>query len=142
MPLPRMAVIGVAIGLLAAGSARAADLDLTITNLRDEKGRVMVAVFNSAQTFLKTDQQLAAVVLPANGGKVRVVLDLPPGRYAISAFHDANANGKLDSNMVGMPVEGYGFSRDARGDLGPPPFESAAFDLTAGGTRQSITLGY
>jgi uncharacterized protein (DUF2141 family) len=137
-----MTAIGVAAALLAAGPARAADLDLSITNLRDGQGRVMIAVFSSAQTFLKSDQQVAAVVLPANGAKVRVVLDLPSGRYAVSAFHDANANGKLDSNMAGMPIEGYGFSRDARGDLGPPPFEAAAFDLVAGGTRQSLTLGY
>ena len=142
MPSYRKAAIAVAVGLLAAGPARAADLDLSVANLRDDKGWIMIAVFNSAQTFLKNDQRVAAVVLPANGGKVRVVLDLPPGRYAVSVFHDANANGKLDSNMVGMPTEGYGFSRDVRGAMGPPPFEAAAFDLAAGGTRQTITLGY
>ncbi len=142
MPSYRRAAIAVALALLAAAPARAADLDLSIANLRDDKGWVMIAVFNSAQTFLKNDQRVAAVVLPANGGKVRVVLDLPPGRYAVSAFHDANANGKMDTNLVGMPTEGYGFSRDVRGTMGPPAFDSAAFDLPAGGSRQSVNLGY
>ena len=139
----RRAAIGVALGLLvAAGPARAADLDLSVTNLRDGNGRVMIAVFNAAATFLKDDQQVAAAILPANGATVRVVLDLPPGRYAVSVFHDANRNGKLDTNLVGMPTEGYGFSRDARGTMGPPAFDAAAFDLPAGGIRQSLKLGY
>lgn len=138
----RRAAIGVALGLLAAGPAWAADLDLTVTDLRDSSGRVMIAVFNAAATFLKDDQQVAAAILPANGATVRIVFDLPAGRYAVSVFHDANRNGKLDTNLVGMPTEGYGFSRNARGMMGPPPFDAAAFDLAAGGTRQSLKLGY
>ncbi|TWT03984.1 DUF2141 domain-containing protein [Reyranella sp. CPCC 100927] len=138
----RRVAVGVVLGVLAGGPACAADLDLSVTDLRDANGRVMIAVFNAATTFLKDDQQVAAAILPANGAAVRVVFDLPPGRYAVSVFHDANRNGKLDSNLVGMPTEGYGFSRGARGTMGPPAFDAAAFDLPAGGTRQPIKLGY
>jgi Uncharacterized protein conserved in bacteria (DUF2141) len=40
---------------------------------------------------------------------------------------DENGNGVLDKNFFGVPVEGYGFSNDARGSMGPPAFEKAAF---------------
>jgi uncharacterized protein (DUF2141 family) len=140
MPLYRMSAIAVALGLLAAAPCRAADLELTIANLPQESGKVFVAVFNSAETFLKDDQRVAAVMLPARGGKARLVLDLPEGSYAVTAFQDSNGNGKLDTNILGIPTEGYGFSRDARGAMGPPSFASAVFELPAAGTRQTVKL--
>jgi uncharacterized protein (DUF2141 family) len=57
--------------------------------------------------------------------------DLPPGRYAIKLYHDANGNGELDTNMMGLPTEAYGFSGEG-GSMGPPPFEKAAFEVVAG----------
>ena len=51
---------------------------------------------------------------PAHAGAVVVtVADVPAGRYALMAFADANANGVLDKNMLGVPKEGFGFSNDA-----------------------------
>jgi uncharacterized protein (DUF2141 family) len=36
--------------------------------------------------------------------------DLSPGEYAIAMVHDENSNLKLDTNLVGAPVEGYAAS--------------------------------
>jgi uncharacterized protein (DUF2141 family) len=58
------------------------------------------------------------------------------------AFHDANNNGELDTNILGVPTEGYAFSRDARGVMSAPSFDSAAIELTESGARATITLGY
>ena len=38
---------------------------------------------------------------------------------------------KLDTNFAGMPIELYGFSNNARGRFGPPPFVKTAFTLSA-----------
>lgn len=48
--------------------------------------------------------------------------DLAAGQYAIRFYHDENLNGKLDTNFVGKPTEGYGFSNGVTGKFGPPPF--------------------
>jgi uncharacterized protein (DUF2141 family) len=136
--------LGLVLGMLA-GTAQAADLELTIAGVRSGDGRVLVAVFDSAEGFQKMtpDKRAAAVQLPINGGAARTVITgLKPGRYAVSVVHDANGNGKLDTNLVGLPTEGYGFSRDARGTMGPPSFEAAAFDLPETGGKQTIKLGY
>jgi uncharacterized protein (DUF2141 family) len=136
--------LGVVMGMLA-GTAQAADLELTIAGVKSGDGRVLVAVFDSAEGFqaMTPDKRTAALQLPINDGAARAVIPgLKPGRYAVSVVHDANGNGKLDTNLVGMPTEGYGFSRDARGTMGPPSFEAAAFDLPETGARQTITLGY
>ena len=70
---------------------------------------------------------------------VLVLRDVPPGRYGVTVMHDRNANGKLDSNIVGIPTEPDGASRGARGRMGPPAFEDAAVDMQ-GDTALTIHL--
>jgi len=60
---------------------------------------------------------------------------IPAGTYGLSAFHDQNNNGKLDTNLLGMPTEDYCASNNARGVLGPPSFGDAKFDYR-GGTKR------
>ena len=57
---------------------------------------------------------------------------VPKGVYGISAFHDQNNNGKLDTNLLGLPTEDYCASRDARNTFGPPSFEDAKFSYDGG----------
>jgi uncharacterized protein (DUF2141 family) len=66
--------------------------------------------------------------------------NVEPGTYGVSAFHDRNNNGKLDKNWIGMPVEDYGASNDARGTFGPPRFEDAKFRFEGGHVRLSARL--
>ena len=41
--------------------------------------------------------------------------------------------GQLSSNMMGLPIEPYGLSRDARGNFGSPAFSDAALDVPEAG---------
>ena len=78
----------------------------------------------------------------AKVGEVELVFEkVPPGTYAISVFHDANENGKLDSNFAGIPKEGFGFSNNAMGMFGPPSFGEAKFAFE-GEKKIEITLKY
>lgn len=65
---------------------------------------------------------------------------VPPGAYGISAYHDENKNGKLDTNVFGMPVEDYCASRDARGTFSAPRFDDAKFDYHGGRLQLSAEL--
>ena len=74
-----------------------------------------------------SDAGIVAKTSRAVTGGIRVVFtDLTPGDYAIAAFHDADGDGELATNLLGVPSEGYGFSNGARGFMGPPKFEMAA----------------
>ena len=55
--------------------------------------------------------------------------DLKPGNYAVRYFHDENLSQKLETNALGKPKEGYGFSNNAAGVLGPPSFNKWIFAL-------------
>ena len=58
------------------------------------------------------------------------IKNLKPGKYAVRYYHDENLNGKMDTNLVGKPTEGYGFSNNVIGKFGPPPFEKWLFEIT------------
>lgn len=133
-------LIALAALLLNPTTASAADLTLSLAT-RGEGGRIAVAVHSDAVGFRRGERAVRTLMVPRTGAVTTVVLTgLPPGRYAVAAFHDTDANGTLTLWPIGLPREAYGFSRDARGRFGPPAFEAAAFDLTAAGARQAIRL--
>ena len=125
--------------LSAAGLACAADLSVQVSGIKSADGRVMVAVYGSAAEFLKVP--LMAVSAAADPAGATVVLrDLPPGDYALAVYHDANGNGKMDKNMMGIPTEDYAFSNNAMGKFGPPAFDSAKITLAAAGGATAVSL--
>jgi uncharacterized protein (DUF2141 family) len=125
--------------LATTGMAQAADLTVDVAGLANARGTVMVAVFDSAGHFLKQPLRTAAVA--AQPGQVQLLInDLAPGDYAVSLFQDENGNGKLDKNLVGMPIEPYGFSNDAAGSNGPPGFEQARVQVGATGNTVTVSL--
>jgi uncharacterized protein (DUF2141 family) len=65
--------------------------------------------------------------------------NLKLGRYAAYIIHDRNQNGKMDSNLVGFPLEAFGFSNvSARPDHTPP---GAAIQALPISTSESFALG-
>lgn len=141
------ALTGVAL-LLGAPMARAADLEVEVSGVTavsadkasDKAGQVLVAVYVGADVWLRKPTAVGRAALSElKDGAVKLRLSgLPDGPVAISVFQDLNGNGKLDSNMMGMPTEPYAFSRQAQGNFGPPSFDQAA--LPAGTTRHAIRL--
>jgi uncharacterized protein (DUF2141 family) len=133
---------GLLAGAASVGVAAAADLRVTVDNVADDEGQVMVGLFSVPADFPKRVGQGQAVrSIERRGGKVTVIFTgLQAGRFAVSAFHDRDANGKLDTNLVGMPVEPFGFSNGASANFGPPAFGDAAIDLPAQGTAIVVTL--
>ena len=66
--------------------------------------------------------------------------NVEPGEYALTVLHDENGNGKLDTNLLGMPKEGYGVSNNAFRRFGPPRFREAK--ITVNGEPISVPLYY
>jgi uncharacterized protein (DUF2141 family) len=135
------AIVRIAILALfySAAQARAADLTIRIDNVESNDGQVMVALYDGAANWLKRPLQTAAVEAVAGTTTVQFK-DLAPGEYAFAVVHDANGNGRLDKNRMGMPVERSGFSKDAQGFMGPASFEAARFSLPAAGSSLAVNL--
>jgi uncharacterized protein (DUF2141 family) len=128
-----------AAALLAATQAGAADLTIHIDDVKAPGGELMVAVYNSAGSFMKTAAG-SANTSAAKTGNMVVIRDLPAGEYAFAVYHDANSNSKMDRNLLGIPTEDYAFSNNALGKMGPPSFDQARFTLPAAGTTMRVSL--
>jgi uncharacterized protein (DUF2141 family) len=123
-----------------SASASAATVHVTIEGVTSDKGVVQVAVCDEAH--YRKDCQLTATV-PAHAGAVTAdVANVPAGTWAVLAYHDENSNKKLDTNLIGMPTEGYGFSNGAKARFGPPSFKDAAISVGEGTVPASVTLKY
>ena len=113
---------------LYCATASSANINVEINGVRDAKGEILVSLFNQTEGWLRTD--VGAAKVAALPGVVKATFpNLPAGEYAVSVIHDLNSNGKLDSNLIGIPAEPYGFSNDASGNFGPPTFDQAKFKL-------------
>jgi uncharacterized protein (DUF2141 family) len=68
--------------------------------------------------------------------------DIPTGTYALAVIHDENMNGKLDTNLLGVPKEGYGFSNDVKAVRGAPTFSDASFRYDGQNLNFTLSLHY
>jgi uncharacterized protein (DUF2141 family) len=119
--------------------AYAADLTIHVDGVASAEGEIKVAIYNSADTFLS--KPLRGVAAPAHAGAVDLkVSGLPAGDYALAIYHDANANDKMDRNLVGLPTEDYAFSNNALAKRGPPRFGDARIALPESGATTTVNL--
>ena len=138
-------IIVAALASMVGTGTLAAELAIDVHGVRSGDGRVYLAVHGPAtrDTFPSGEAVVEGLRAPARTGTMRfVVRDLAPGRYALSAFHDENDNGELDTNLMGIPSEGYGFGNDASAAFGPPSFEAPAVDVDAASGVTTLTLAY
>jgi len=129
--------------LALQGAAHAADITVVVGNVQQGTGTIMLGLFDNAQSFPKTISKgtMAQASERDAAGQVRLVLhDVAPGDYAVSAYQDLNGDGKLSTNMMGLPTEPYGFSNNARGAFGPPAFKDAAFTVPAQGVTIELQV--
>lgn len=118
-------------------AASAVDLRVTVTDGPAAPATLYLAVFDSADA-MASNLAVASKKIEMRDETARLVFSgLPAGRYAIKSFADENGNAQLDTNLLGLPTERYGFSNDARGRMGPPGFDAAAVVLDA---DSSITI--
>ena len=107
------------------------DLTVVVAGLRSGDGHIRVALWNDPETFATEDTALAEASQAARPGEVGFTFQgLPPGRYAVVAYHDENGNGAFDQTWIGLPDEGLGFSNGAWIGFGAPSFEEAAVEIT------------
>jgi uncharacterized protein (DUF2141 family) len=124
---------------LLLGTASPGALELELSGLRSAKGVVQLCLTRDAERFPDCGPTAFRTV-PAGQSHVRID-GLPSGAYAIALFHDENRNGRLDT-LVGIPREGFGFSRNPPVRFGAPKFNAARFAITSGDAEQRVDLKY
>lgn len=138
--LSRTAIAAASVPLLASAQAPAG-LVVEVHGLRNTHGLVQICLTGDPHHFPNCQDDPTALrrTVPAAEAS-RIVLSPSNGQYALALVHDENGNGRLDTFM-GMPREGFGFSRDAPVRFGPPRFEDARFTLE-GSQTLVVTIRY
>jgi uncharacterized protein (DUF2141 family) len=119
-------------------------LEIKITNIETGSGTIYIAILDSPEDWLKSDagskpfRDITQTVTSTDDLLVRVD-GLPPGKYALSLFHDLDGDAEMDTNLIGFPKEPFGFSAPM-GKFGPPKFEDAAIEFSGEDVSVAISL--
>ncbi len=127
---------------LVSAPALAGELTVRINDVEGTTGQVMIAVLDSESAFTGESPAVLSLLMPPRPGFLTFSTDaLADGHYGIRVMVDENGNGDMDSNLVGMPTEAWGFSNNAVGSFGPPSWSDIRFELN-GNTSIAIDLNH
>jgi uncharacterized protein (DUF2141 family) len=151
MFLPATVLACLALGVVPATradgpdpAAAGASLVVQVEGLRSDAGTVHAALYASEDGFpTRREKAFRQADASIQDGRARLVFEgIPPGGYAVAAYHDENGDGKLDTGFLGIPTEGLAASNDAKGFMGPPSFEKARVEVGPGETRITVRISY
>ena len=128
---------------LAQGSS--GQVEVTVSKFRNQQGTLVCQIFDQPSAFPSNHSGArASVFLPITGSSGTCLFkDLPRGIYAIAVLHDENNNNKVDTNFLGVPIEGYGVSNNKTYALSAPKWDESSFALMDGERKTlSINLRY
>jgi len=110
--------------ILAISTFAQHTLTVEITGLRNNKGNLLYELFDKNQKSLKVGNEIIT-----NKKCVIVIDNVKPGKYGFNYIHDENKNKKLDTKMLIIPKEGYGYSNNPVAKFGPPDFKKWIFEV-------------
>lgn len=120
------------------------NLEIKLNSLRNTNGRVCLTVFSGPKGFPaggKGSSLKSSRCVAANSATVTFT-NLPLGNYAIAAIHDSNSDGKLNTNPLGVPSEGFGFSNNPPLRFGPASFADSQVFVSGTKTVVQIQMRY
>jgi uncharacterized protein (DUF2141 family) len=131
-----------ALGATLPAAAPTGSVDLEVGGLRSNKGMIRVCLTADPANFpgCTDDKHAVTRSVPASQHSIRFD-GLAPGNWAAALIHDENSNAKLDT-MLGIPREGFGFTRNPRIGFGPPRFSAAEFSVGSVALKQQVTMRY
>jgi len=88
-------------------------------------GKLRIGLYNNADNFPKEKEEYKTAVIIVNSNVMKYTFNIPAGSYAVAIFHDENSDGVCNTNFLGIPEEGYGFSNNIKPLLSAPTFDEA-----------------
>lgn len=117
--------------LISISLLSAANLEVTIQGIKDNKGVVQITLFNQSQGFPHSYKKgITYKTLEISGSTIITTFtNLSYGTYAVAIIHDENRNRKIDAGVFGIPKEGYGVSNNITPKTRAPRFNEASLFL-------------
>ena len=144
----RLMSFSIAVGVLAlsaaAASAQGANrVGVTVTGVRSDAGVVRCGLYANSSGFPQPGRELRGAVARISGNQATCVFNnVPPGTYAVAAFHAEQNETRMQYGAFGKPKQGYGFSGNPSSSFGAPTFSAASFDYRGGTQALQVRLQY
>ncbi|MEL6918468.1 MAG: DUF2141 domain-containing protein [Bacteroidota bacterium] len=126
---------------LPAEAIKTGTIFIDFSGIEKREGYIQINIFNNAKGFPNAEQSMVKTLqikVEKENNTVQIP-DFPFGEYAISCYHDANGNKKLDTNFFGIPKEKVGASNNPpSGSI--PSYIDAKFVLNSDRLTLSIQL--
>lgn len=118
------------------------EIRILVTGVASSTGLVTADLYpNEQEGFLRGRGRLSQVRFAAKAPVTKFCVQAPEaGLFAMSAYHDENANTKFDKTGLGLPAEPWGISNNPKVRFGPPPVEKALFEVGRGAAHVHIKL--
>ena len=118
------------------------DLTINVKGFPSSKGEAYIAIYRATDAFPVYGKQYIGKAIAIKKNEARIIFTgLSAGSYAVAVYHDKNNNKILDKNYLGIPIESYGFSNNARRTFSAPSFSEAAVVVNTSKTI-NITVKY
>jgi uncharacterized protein (DUF2141 family) len=133
------------LGLLPQASANFdGNLNILINGLKSQKGQICLSLFYGSKGFPSNGKRaLKSECLKVTGIPQTVTFpNLKAGNYAIAIFHDVNEDGDINTNALGIPTEGFGFSQNPTILTREPKFDESSVLVVGSSTNIQIELQY
>lgn len=133
--------------LLITPLVSAKTLEFTIEGIKSNKGKIYIQLFKGEENYQNNNAYLSSIAI-AKQGQVTitfnglVVDDLGNDDYGIRYYHDENDNASMETNLFGMPLEGYGYSNNAKANYGPVGYSHIKFHMTNETQVNTSTIVY
>jgi len=113
-------------------------LDVHITNIRNTKGQLCLAIF-ADETGFKAEKpcwEMKCSKRDIVNGEFRIQIPFRAGKWGFSVLDDENGSGKMEYNFLGIPNEGFGFSNYFHNGILKPAFDDFKFDIQKNETKK------
>ena len=107
-----------------------ANLTVVVDNINIVRGHVFMGLYNKSDSYLKEGEQYSVANIKVDAKTIsHTFKNIPPGTYGISLYHDVNDDNMCNTNWIGFPTEGYGFSNNLKIRFSAPKYEDAKFKV-------------
>jgi len=133
--------------LLITPLVSAKTLEFTIEGIKSNKGKIYAQLFKGEENYQNNNAYLSSIAI-AKQGQVTITFnnlevdDLGNDDYGIRYYHDENDNASMETNLFGMPLEGYGYSNNAKANYGPVGYSHIKFHMTNESQTNTSTIVY
>ncbi|HEY9824062.1 MAG TPA: DUF2141 domain-containing protein [Stenomitos sp.] len=132
------------LNLHSAWAGLSGDLEVKLNGLKNGNGQVCLSLFSGPKGFPQGGKgsSLRSSQCAVASQKTVLFKNVPLGSYAIAVIHDMNRDGRLNTNGLGIPNEGFGFSNNPPLRFGPANFAESQVFVSGKTTTVNIQMRY